>query len=85
MSQFLSTIVPMFAFMLIPVWIPVIAVVVGSVVDVIRPKRVSAGEIAVEAAKERSLAGRQALTRDRRAPGPLPVAHAEIADQSLAA
>lgn len=43
MSQFLSTIVPMFAFMLIPVWIPVIAVVVGSVVDVIRPKRVNAG------------------------------------------
>lgn len=37
MTDVLHTLVPLFLFMLIPVWIPIIAVVVGSVVDWLTP------------------------------------------------
>lgn len=37
MTDVLRTLAPLFLFMLIPVWIPIIAVVVGSVLDRLTP------------------------------------------------
>lgn len=37
MTDVLPTLAPLFLFMLIPVWIPIIAVVVGSVFDRLAP------------------------------------------------
>ena len=38
MSDALHTLVPLFAFMLIPVWIPLFATISGAVFDLIRPQ-----------------------------------------------
>ncbi|MCW2856850.1 MAG: hypothetical protein JWR52_2465 [Marmoricola sp.] len=38
MNEFLHLITPLFAFMLIPLWIPLAAIVVGSIGDRVRPR-----------------------------------------------
>ena len=54
MSQFLAYLVPLFGFMLIPVWIPIIAIAAGAVMDRVAPVELTAAGTAVEAAKERA-------------------------------
>lgn len=63
MGSLLAVVAPLFAFMLIPVWIPVIAVSVGSVLDLVRPARTSTVTAAVNDVKARSAATRSATTR----------------------
>jgi hypothetical protein len=50
----LSTMVPLYVFMLIPVWIPIIAVTIGAIADRLRPPRRSPAQLAVETARARS-------------------------------
>jgi hypothetical protein len=57
-DQALAYYVPLFAFMLIPVWIPIIAIVVGNVIDRVRPPEVSRAEVVVSSAKQRAVAVR---------------------------
>ncbi|MGO4258210.1 hypothetical protein [Marmoricola sp. RAF53] len=47
---------PLLAFMLIPVWIPLIAIAVGAIGDRISPPRSSPAQVAVRDAKAQSLA-----------------------------
>lgn len=54
MSQVLTTFVPIFAFMLIPVWIPLVTAFVGAVADRFVSVKSSPAEAAVAAAKARS-------------------------------
>jgi len=77
--------VPLLAFMLIPVWIPVIATIAGAGYDRIRPKSVTPARAAVEAAKDRSLAIRPGPTTAGPAPTTLPIVRDEIADRTIAA
>jgi len=58
-DQVLSYFVPLYAFMMIPVWIPLIAIAVGNVVDRLRPSEVSHATEAVTAAKRRAAAVRE--------------------------
>ena len=60
MAQLLTTIVPLLAFMLTPVWIPILAVAAGALVDRVRTPRPSPAAAAVERAKQRSAANRGA-------------------------
>ena len=54
MEQALTTMVPMFAFMLIPVWIPMIAVVVGAIGDKVAELRgVTKDAVSADAIKAR--------------------------------
>jgi hypothetical protein len=39
MSDAAHTFLPLFAFMLIPVWIPVLAISAGRLLEVVRPRR----------------------------------------------
>lgn len=55
MDQLLTNIVPLYLFMLIPVWIPLIAVVVGASLDRFRPAQASPATVAVTNAKARSI------------------------------
>ena len=55
MGSALATYVPLFAFMLIPLWIPIIAVVVGAVLDRATGAGQSATVKAVQDAKLRTL------------------------------
>ena len=55
MGSALTTYVPLFAFMLIPLWIPIIAVVVGALLDRVGGTRPSATVRAVRDAKLRTL------------------------------
>lgn len=54
MADLLTAFVPLFAFMLIPVWIPIVAHVGGAIVDRLARPDMSATARAVEAAKTRS-------------------------------
>jgi hypothetical protein len=56
-------IAPMFAFFLIPIAIPIAAVAVGAVTDWVRPRRASAAEAAVIAARARSGPWRAEMAR----------------------
>ena len=38
MADAVNVLVPLFAFMLIPLWIPAVAIVVGSILDVVKPR-----------------------------------------------
>ena len=58
MDQAMTYFVPLFAFMLIPVWIPMIAIVVGNVIDRVRPVEHTAAESAVMEARQRAAATR---------------------------
>lgn len=60
MATMLGIMIPLFAGMLIPIWIPMIAVAIGAVVDRIRPPVQTPAMAAVAAAKERSAAARAA-------------------------
>ncbi|WP_110205112.1 hypothetical protein [Nocardioides daejeonensis] len=51
-----TALVPLFAFMLLPLMIPVAAVAIGAVTDRLTPGRKSAATLAVDAAKERTSA-----------------------------
>lgn len=59
MDQVLTYYVPLYAFMLIPVWIPLAAIVIGNVIDRLRPTEVSPATEAVTAAKHRAASGRE--------------------------
>lgn len=78
MGQALAVYVPLFAFMLLPVWIPIIAVLCGMVSDAVRPREPSGARAAVEAAKRHSLERRTApeaapaVGRDRARPSVSP-------------
>lgn len=52
--------VPLYAFMLVPVWIPLIAIAIGTVTDRLSPAEVTPAEAVVRDAKSRSLAVRPA-------------------------
>lgn len=54
MGDALATCLPIFAFMLVPVWIPIIGTLLGALGDQLRPPTPSAAERAVEEAKKRS-------------------------------
>lgn len=54
MHELLMAYVPLLAFGLIPVWIPLIAYVTGSVLDRLRGAEVTPAERAVSEAKQRS-------------------------------
>jgi len=58
MGDALATCLPIFAFMLIPVWIPIICTLLGALGDRLRPPTPSPAERAVEAAKKRSVEAR---------------------------
>lgn len=58
MDQLLTNIVPLALFMLIPVWIPIIAIVAGRVVDQLRPTPMTPAGAAVAQAKARSATNR---------------------------
>lgn len=60
MATLLGIMLPLFAGMLIPVWIPMIGVAVGAVLDRVRPAEVTPAMAVVAAAKERSAANRAA-------------------------
>lgn len=62
MADLLSAFVPLFAFMLVPVWIPAVAHVSGAIVDRLARPEISAAARAVEASKTRS-AERRAMLR----------------------
>lgn len=77
MGQALAVFVPLFAFMLLPVWIPIVAVVCGMASDAVRPREASGTRAAVEAAKRHSLERRTAPEvvrpgRDRARPSVTP-------------
>lgn len=65
MATLLGIMLPLFGGMLIPVWIPMIAVAVGAVQDRVRPAEVTPAMAVVAAAKDRSAASR-AEARDHR-------------------
>lgn len=67
MGPALTVYVPLFAFMLIPVWIPLIAVSLGAVADRIRPTRPGHALSAVREAKARTAALRDGGHRAHRA------------------
>ncbi|WP_028655471.1 hypothetical protein [Nocardioides sp. J54] len=54
MKEALEALLPMYLFMLLPIWIPLIAVTFGAVLDVVRPRR--------SAAPGRRVAGKRART-----------------------
>lgn len=39
MADSLRVLIPLYAFMLIPVWIPLASIVIGSVLDVVKPRQ----------------------------------------------
>lgn len=86
MRDLMTTFVPLLAFMLIPVWIPVMAHSVGAVADrVVRP-RVSPASRAVQTAKTRSAESRTVMhTAPRHRASPDIAATAAMCDESLAA
>jgi hypothetical protein len=53
-----NVMIPLFLFMLIPVWIPLIAIVVGNVLDRVRPAPISPAAAVVADLKTRSAAAR---------------------------
>ena len=59
MREFLNVIVPLFALMLMPVWVPIIAATAGAVLDRCRPRSASPAQRAIEEAKVRSAAFRE--------------------------
>lgn len=61
MSDALTTCLPIFAFMLIPVWLPIIGTLLGSLCDRVRPQTHSPAEQAVAAAKARSAYARRSV------------------------
>lgn len=58
MGDALTTCLPIFAFMLIPVWIPIICTLVGALGDLLRPRTPSPVESAIAEAKRRSAEAR---------------------------
>lgn len=58
MGSALTTCLPIFAFMLIPVWIPIIGTALGALCDQLLPRTSSPAEQAVAAAKTRSAEAR---------------------------
>ena len=54
MRSFIFAIAPMFLLFLIPVLIPIVAVALGTLADLVRPPRPTAAEAAVTAARARS-------------------------------
>lgn len=62
MDQMLTDILPIFLFMLIPVWIPIAAIIIGNVLDRLRPVEVTPAMAAVREAKHRSAAVRALAT-----------------------
>ncbi|RNL62335.1 hypothetical protein EFK50_11185 [Nocardioides marmoriginsengisoli] len=56
MGTFVGIMLPLFAGMLIPVWIPLIAVVFGGILDRVRPRQVTPAMAVVAEAKRRTAA-----------------------------
>lgn len=56
MQELLTDYVPLLVFGLVPVWIPIIGVTAGAIVDRLRPRAVTPAELAVRNAKHRSAA-----------------------------
>lgn len=54
MAQALSVFLPLFGFMLIPVWIPLTGAICGAIHDRLRQQRVSPALAAVQVAKART-------------------------------
>jgi hypothetical protein len=53
-QELITDYVPLLVFGLVPVWIPIIGVTAGAVVDRLRPRAVTPAELAVRNAKHRS-------------------------------
>jgi hypothetical protein len=51
MTDFLGTLLPMIAFMLIPVWIPVVAVAIGALRDLVAPRKPALVKVEVDRKK----------------------------------
>lgn len=54
MHDLMMLILPLFGFMLLPIWIPIIAVAVGAVGDRLSPREISHAEHVVAAARTRN-------------------------------
>lgn len=54
MQELITDYVPLLVFGLVPVWIPIIGVTAGAIVDRLRPRAVTPAELAVRNAKHRS-------------------------------
>lgn len=86
MSELLTAFVPLFAFMLIPVWIPLVAHSVGAVADRVVAPRVSPALRAVDTAKLRSAERRTVVhTAPRHRSAPNIAGTTAACDESLAA
>lgn len=66
MDVAISVFAPIFAFMLIPIWIPLVTAMLGAVADGLRPARRTATSVAVESARSRSARARTARSIDGR-------------------
>ena len=65
MASSLAPLLALLAFMLIPVWIPIVSIALGAVADRLAPHAASPAEAAVSAAKERSASTRDRQNADR--------------------
>lgn len=61
MDALFTIIIPLFTFMLVPVWIPIIGVVAGNVMDRVHPAASTPAQAAVDAAKVRSMELRSSM------------------------
>jgi hypothetical protein len=71
MGTLLGIMIPLFGGMLIPVWIPLIAIGVGAVLDRVRPPQVTPAMAIVAEAKRRSAEARAAHLSAQRATAPV--------------
>lgn len=83
MGAALAVYVPLFAFMLIPVWIPLFAVTIGAIGDLANPRRAAQGAgAAVASAKARTAQSHQSAspaTSSAAGPAPHRVVATELA------
>lgn len=59
MGQLVDMLLPLYLFMLIPIFIPMVSATLGAVFDRLRPREVPAAVTAVSAAKQRSAEARR--------------------------
>ncbi|HSX68244.1 hypothetical protein [Nocardioides sp.] len=62
----LRALLPLFLLLLVPIWIPIAAALVGALCDRLRPPSISSAQAAVQEAKRRAEAARAAAPRAAR-------------------
>lgn len=79
MSEFLNVMIPLMAAMLSPIWLPLVGVALGRMLDGVRPQPVTPAQAAVDAAKARSLELRATRPLQKVSTRSVSVAPADIA------